>query len=640
MIGSRIDHYKIVDILGEGGMGIVYKSFDLKLERYVAIKILNAAALNSPQFIERFKREAKNQAKLTHPNIVPVYGFTEGMKLLGIVIEYVEGETLEKMIVRQGRLNLSQTIDIMQQVLSGAAYAHKKGFVHRDLKPSNIIISKDGIAKIMDFGISKSLKETKGITRTGVKIGTVLYMSPEQIKAQEPTIQSDIYSLGIILFEMLTGKNPFDFPTEFEILEAHLKKNPPKLTNENFGIPSEIDSIISKSTNKSTNKRYQSGEDFSADLNLLSAKLTVEENKRQNRRTRTRQVDTPARNKMKFGLFAFVFTIVFAGLFYFVYQIVDGYWSNSKISKTESDSGNNTYRTNPTYALRSEWKGIYSGTNLNLNSISFADELTAVAAGNGIIIHSNNGGEDWHTVVDSGIGSINKVVAVSSFKFAAVSDSGLIWLSSDKGINWEKRQSPVNLSLFGLYFFENGRTGISVGVNGAIIKTVDGGLSWRKISAPTHELLYSVSFFDDRNGIITGWNGTILRTTDQGETWTKLESLSDKYIKDIAILNKNTAVVCGGGGEVFRTENGGEDWDKIKTTTISGLYSVLFIDDKTGFVFGSKGEVLMTTDGGESWGQSSSGTFGTLNTAAKKSGGFVYAAGNNGVMIYSGTSLN
>ncbi len=640
MIGSRIDHYKIVDILGEGGMGIVYKAFDLKLERYVAIKILNAAALNNPQFIERFKREAKNQAKLTHSNIVPVYGFTEGMQLLGIVMEYVEGETLEKMIIRQGRLNLSQAIDIMQQVLSGAAYAHKKGFVHRDLKPSNIIISKDGIAKIMDFGISKSLKETKGITRTGVKIGTVLYMSPEQIKAQEPTIQSDIYSLGIILFEMLTGKNPFDFPTEFEILEAHLKKNPPKLINEHFGIPSEVDSIISKATNKSTSKRYQSGEDFNTDLNLLSAKLTIAENKRQNRRTRTRQINTPARNKMKFGLFAFIITIVFFGLFYFVYQIVDSYWRNNRISNTENDSGSNTYRTNPSYALRSEWKGIYTGTDLNLNSISFADDFSAVAVGNGIIIHSDNGGQDWHAAVDSGIGSINKVAAVSSFKFIAVGDSGLIWLSSNKGIDWEKRQSPVNFALFGLYFFESGRIGISVGVNGTIIKTIDGGLSWRKISAPTNELLYSISFFDDRNGIITGWNGTILRTEDQGETWTKLESFSDKYIKDIAILNKNNAVICCGGGEVFRTENGGEDWDKINTPTFSGLYSILFIDDKTGFVFGSKGEVLMSTDGGESWGQTSSGTFGTLNAAAKKSGGFVYAAGNNGIMIYSGTSLN
>ncbi|MBZ0201113.1 MAG: protein kinase [Ignavibacteriaceae bacterium] len=640
MIGSRIDHYKIVDILGEGGMGIVYKAFDLKLERYSAIKILNAAALNNPQFIERFKREAKNQAKLTHPNIVPVYGFTEGMKLLGIVMEYVEGETLEHLILRQGRLSTSQTIDLMQQILSGAAYAHKKGFVHRDLKPSNVIISKDGIAKIMDFGISKSLKETKGITRTGVKIGTVLYMSPEQIKAQEPTIQSDIYSLGIILFEMLTGKNPFDFPTEFEILEAHLKKNPPKLSSEQFGVPSEMDSIIANATNKSTSKRYQTGENFSADLNLLSAKLTVEENKRLNKKTRTRQIDTPTKNKMKFGVFMTIFAIIFVLLFYFVYQAVDDYWHKGKVSKTDADFGSNTYRTNPSFATRSAWKAIYTGTDANLNSISFADDFNSVAVGNGIILHSDNGGQSWLPAADSGVGSINKVVAVSADKFIAVGDSGSIWLSSSKGVIWEKSQSPVNVALFGLYFLQNGRTGFSTGINGTILKTVDGGLSWRTISSPTHELLYSVSFFDDQRGIIVGWNGTILKTENQGETWSKLKSFSDKYIKDIAVIEKNTAVVCCGGGEIFRTENGGDDWDKINTSTISGLYSVLFLNDKTGFAIGSKGVVLISTDGGQSWNQTSSGTFGTLNAVAKKSGGFVYAAGDNGVMIYSGTSLN
>lgn len=640
MIGSRIDHYKIVDILGEGGMGIVYKAFDLKLERYVAIKILNAQALNNPQFIERFKREAKNQAKLTHANIVPVYGFTEGMQLLGIVMEYVEGETLEKMIMRQGRLSVEQTIDLMVQVLSGAAYAHNKGFIHRDLKPSNIIISKEGVAKIMDFGISKSLNETKGITRTGVKIGTVLYMSPEQIKAKEPTIQSDIYGLGIILFEMLTGKNPFDFPTEFEILEAHLKKNPPKLSSERENVPSEFDSVISKATNKSTAKRYHTCEEFAADLNLLSAKLTMEENKRQSKRTRTKQIDDPIKNKVKFGLFLLFITIIFAALFYFVFLIVDDFWGKRNLTKTDIDPGSNSYRTNPSYALRSGWKGIFTGTEANLNSIAFVDDLTIVAAGNGIILRSNNGGQNWQVVADSATGSINKVIAVSATKFIATGDSGLTWLSSDKGENWEKINTPVDVPLFGLYFFGNDRTGISVGAKGAIIKTVDGGLSWRKINSPTGELLYSVAFFDDRNGVITGWNGLVLKTDNQGETWHKVNPFTDKYIKDIAVLNKNTALICCGGGEIFRTENSGDDWTQIKTSTISGLYSILFLDASNGFIFGSKGEILISKDAGKTWEQSSSGTFGALNSAAKNSMGNVYAAGDNGIMIYSGASLN
>ena len=221
MVGGIIENYKIISVLGEGGMGIVYKGFDLKLERYVAIKILNSQALLNPQFVARFKREAKNQAKLNHPNIVPVYGFAEANRTLGIVMEYVEGETLENIIERNGKLGLLESLNVLKQILAGADYAHSKGFVHRDLKPSNIIISTEGVAKIMDFGISKSMFESQGITKTGTKIGTILYMSPEQIKAMEPTAQSDIYSIGISIFEMLRGKTPFDVGNEFQIMEAH-----------------------------------------------------------------------------------------------------------------------------------------------------------------------------------------------------------------------------------------------------------------------------------------------------------------------------------------------------------------------------------------------------------------------------------
>jgi serine/threonine-protein kinase len=145
MVGKTIDNYKVVAILGEGGMGIVYKAFDLKLERFVALKILSPQAFTNPNFIARFKREAKNQAKLTHPNIVPVYGFTEENNTLGIVMEYVEGETLEHLIRRKGHLDLIEALTILEQVLTGIGYAHSKGFVHRDIKPSNIIINNEGI---------------------------------------------------------------------------------------------------------------------------------------------------------------------------------------------------------------------------------------------------------------------------------------------------------------------------------------------------------------------------------------------------------------------------------------------------------------------------------------------------------------
>ena len=168
IIGQKIENYQIISILGKGGMGIVYKAYDVKLDRHVAIKMLNSQMTDKLRFIERFKREAKNQAKLSHPNIVTVYGFIEYEGVLGIVMEYVEGESLEKVIRRQKRLNLFDALYIGTQILSALGYAHSKGFIHRDIKPSNIIFNKEGVAKIMDFGISKSLFE-KGMTKNRFK---------------------------------------------------------------------------------------------------------------------------------------------------------------------------------------------------------------------------------------------------------------------------------------------------------------------------------------------------------------------------------------------------------------------------------------------------------------------------------------
>lgn len=261
MVGAIVGSYKIISKLGEGGMGVVYKALDLKLERFVALKILNAQTSQSAQFIERFKREARNQAKLNHPNIIPVYGFIDEQGYLGIAMEYVDGETLEQIIDRKGSLELGETLDILQQILRGVGYAHQKGFIHRDIKPSNVMMDSDGVAKIMDFGISKSIYE-KGITKTGTKIGTLLYMSPEQINAEEPTRQSDIYSIGITFYEMLSGITPYESGTEFEIMQGHLKKPAPKLAATIPGLPPMVDKIIAKALEKDQAKRFGSCDDF------------------------------------------------------------------------------------------------------------------------------------------------------------------------------------------------------------------------------------------------------------------------------------------------------------------------------------------------------------------------------------------
>ena len=181
MIGRKIQNYKVLSLLGEGGMGTVYKVLDTQLERFAALKIINLNSLHNSSFAERFKREARNQAKLSHPNIVSVYGFVQEKDILGIAMEYVEGDTIESIIKNRGRIEISYAVELMEQILNGIESAHNQGFIHRDLKPSNIILDLNGNPKIMDFGISKSIDELKTITQHNARPGTLLYMSPEQL---------------------------------------------------------------------------------------------------------------------------------------------------------------------------------------------------------------------------------------------------------------------------------------------------------------------------------------------------------------------------------------------------------------------------------------------------------------------------
>ena len=629
MVGKFIENYKLVAVLGEGGMGIVYKALDLKLERYVAIKILSPQAIANPQFVARFKREAKNQAKLTHPNIVPVYGFAEDRQTLGIVMEYVEGETLEHLIQRKGRLELNEALNILKQILAGADYAHAKGFVHRDIKPSNIIINNEGTAKIMDFGISKSIYESKGITKTGTKIGTILYMSPEQIKALEPTGQSDIYSIGITFYEMLTGKTPFDVGTEFQIMEAHLKKNPPRLSDKTTGIPAEADRMIAKALNKSLVKRYQTCEEFLTDIYNFQAELSAP--KVQKRITRQEKIQNkqPLKVRVRFYSLAFLFFCLFAGLFYFVYQTVSQFWKGTGQNPELNFSFDSS---NPSSIYK--WKSVSSPTTNSLNSICFInDSLGFACGGQGTVIKTINGGRTWEILNDSSSIDLYDIKFVSTGKGFIVGEKGTILSTSDEGKTWQKLEADTTQSLFKIYFLKDNSVGFIIGASGTILKTQDYGNTWSPVTSPTGELLYSISFADYYNGFIVGWNGTIIKTTDQGNSWISEKSFSDKYIRDICFINKTTGVLVGGSGEIARTDNGGKSWDVIPSNLISGLYRVFFTDDKHGLILGNKGEILITNDAGKSWSLNKSGSYASLMGISESPSKKIYIVTNNGSII-------
>ncbi len=632
MIGSIIENYKIISVLGEGGMGIVYKAFDLKLERFVAIKILSPHALLNPQFIARFKREAKNQAKLTHPNIVPVYGFTEDNHTLGIVMEYVEGETLEHLIKRKSRLSSIESLTILKQILTGVGYAHSKGFVHRDIKPSNVIINNEGTIKIMDFGISKSIYDSKGITKTGAKLGTILYMSPEQIKALEPTNQSDIYSIGITFYEMLNGKTPFEDGTDFEIMEAHLKKNPPKLSTILDEVPSQIDNIISKALNKSLEKRYQTCEDFFADVEDLFIELiNPSPNKKTKRKITTSEFTNGKPSlfaKIRFYLMAFLFFGLFALLFYFVFATVSQFWKNSNENKGTNLSTNSNEINNL------KWKIISTPTNRSLNSICYVNDSVCYACGDqGIVLKTNNAGNSWNTLNDSSEINLYDIKFLSENLGFIVGEKGTILRTDNGGQSWQKITSDSANTYFKIYLLKNSSIGFIVGSNGVILKTSDTGNSWLIKSSPTNEILFGVSFSDFNNGVIVGWNGTILKTSDQGENWIEENKITDKYLRDICFLDNKVGIIVGGSGEILRTDDSGMDWQKINSSSYSGLYSILFTKNKLGYILGSKGEILVSYNAGKSWKTSNSGSYASLISISESTNGKVFISTNIGSII-------
>ncbi|MBK7865533.1 MAG: protein kinase [Ignavibacteriales bacterium] len=399
MVGAIVGSYKIISKLGEGGMGVVYKALDLKLERFVALKILNAQTAQSAQFIERFKREARNQAKLNHPNIIPVYGFIDEQGYLGIAMEYVDGETLEQIIDRKGSLELGETLDILQQILRGVGYAHQKGFIHRDIKPSNVMMDSEGVAKIMDFGISKSIYE-KGITKTGTKIGTLLYMSPEQINAEEPTRQSDIYSIGITFYEMLSGITPYESGTEYEIMQGHLKKVAPKLSAAVPGLPPMVDKIIAKALEKDQAKRFGSCDDFLQEIGYALNIIRQGPTPSKERSPMEEQHKEKVKKSVKFTIFAILAFIGFVGIVYLFYTLISGFKDTLKTKEQTVMDTSFSSNTNPYYQGANVFERLNTGIDLNLRSVAFNGAGAGiVVADSGKLLITTDNGSSWKTVV-------------------------------------------------------------------------------------------------------------------------------------------------------------------------------------------------------------------------------------------------
>jgi serine/threonine-protein kinase len=280
--GTVVGNYRITGKLGEGGMGAVYRAVDTMIQREVAIKALRPEIAAQPDVLERFRSEAVLLAKLNHPAVAQLYAFFSETGQFYMVMEYVAGDTFERVIQKQGAIDWQKALAYLIQILDGISHAHSNGILHRDLKPANVMLTPGGKIKLMDFGIAQALGGAR-MTRQGRIIGTLEYLAPERIQGKPADARSDLYSVGVMLFEMLSGRLPFQSDSEYELLQAHIQQPVPPLGSLGVKVPTEVEAIMRKALEKDPANRYSDAEDFAS---AVAALLPV-------RRTESKPIPLP-----------------------------------------------------------------------------------------------------------------------------------------------------------------------------------------------------------------------------------------------------------------------------------------------------------------------------------------------------------
>ena len=277
MKGQKInDRYQIIKTIGEGGMANVYLAYDTILDRNVAVKVLRGDLATDEKFVRRFQREALSASSLNHPNIVEVYDVGEDNGLYYIVMEYIEGKHLKQLLKKRGALTVREVVDIMLQLTDGISAAHDSYIIHRDIKPQNIMILENGLIKITDFGIAMALNATQ-LTQTNSVMGSVHYLPPEQASGKQATIQSDVYSMGVLMYELLVGQVPFKGDNAVEIALKHIKDEIPSVRSINSNIPQSVANIVKKSTAKNLKNRYADAREMNEDLKTCLEEARLDE---------------------------------------------------------------------------------------------------------------------------------------------------------------------------------------------------------------------------------------------------------------------------------------------------------------------------------------------------------------------------
>lgn len=347
--------YVLKDLIGQGGMADVYLAEDTILHRDVAIKILRSSLTGDPVYVTRFHREAKAAATLTHTNIVSIYDVGDEDDNYYIVMEYVPGQTLKELIHKRGALHYKEAVTIMRQILSATEKAHSMGIIHRDLKPQNVLITDSNVAKITDFGIA-SIQSLSQVTQSDTIMGSLHYLAPEIARGEKATVQSDIYALGIVFYELLRGEVPFDGESPVNIALKHMRDDIPSIREFNPTIPQSIENIIIKATAKNTDNRYSSVKEMLDDLNTYEERLDEEKlvfEYEENEETliadegkffTTSEDDQKSKNKknkkklyITIGLIALAILLI-GGLLYFLFAGQDNFSMPDLVGLTEEEA--------------------------------------------------------------------------------------------------------------------------------------------------------------------------------------------------------------------------------------------------------------------------------------------------------------
>ncbi|MCE6991374.1 serine/threonine-protein kinase [Dyadobacter sp. CY323] len=275
MLGRTIQNYRVEELLGEGGMGTVYKATDTVLRRHVALKMLHNHLVRDSTFMDRFQNEAILSAQLNHPNVTTLYNFFQHQNDNLIVMELVSGITVEKFLKQHGRLSLDTALKIVMQTLDGLLHAHSKGILHRDIKAANLMLTPDGVVKLMDFGIAR-LEGSTRLTRADRVVGTLEYMAPELLNGANPSVQSDLYAVGVLMYELLSGKMPFESSTDITLISQILTKKPIALKSRIPVLPKSVEDILERLFQKNPEKRYRSAGELRSALAAIVAPGTVD----------------------------------------------------------------------------------------------------------------------------------------------------------------------------------------------------------------------------------------------------------------------------------------------------------------------------------------------------------------------------